>query len=230
MPDAVNAALPEMFSDLSAAPGTPSFDLQNGTPVVIPPSRASCAAVPTAPTSSGRRSRAAAGTATLEVQVTEPELTTEEAQASASSQPVGGNNAWRNGAGHHGRARLHHLPRRRPAPGHQHPPHRRPRPRHRHRRRASTFSINEHVGQRTAAKGFVAAGAIRDGEHVDEIGGGVSQFATTTFNAAYFAGLDITDLPGPHRVLRPLPARPRGDDGLPGARPRSSPTTRPTAS
>ncbi|HEX2576867.1 MAG TPA: VanW family protein [Aquihabitans sp.] len=56
-----------------------------------------------------------------------------------------------------------------------------------------TFSINETVGQRTAEKGFVEAGAIANGEHVDEIGGGVSQFATTMFNAAYFAGLDITE-------------------------------------
>ena len=53
------------------------------------------------------------------------------------------------------------------------------------------FSINDYVGPRTAAKGFVPAGAIRDGLHVEEIGGGVSQFATTTFNAAYFAGLEI---------------------------------------
>ena len=35
------------------------------------------------------------------------------------------------------------------------------------------------------------AGAIRDGKHVEEVGGGVSQFATTMFNAAYFAGLQI---------------------------------------
>ena len=55
-----------------------------------------------------------------------------------------------------------------------------------------TFSVNGTVGQRTAAKGFVEAGAIANGEHVNEIGGGVSQFATTMFNAAYFAGLDIT--------------------------------------
>ncbi|MCU1496217.1 MAG: hypothetical protein JWM47_170 [Acidimicrobiales bacterium] len=55
-----------------------------------------------------------------------------------------------------------------------------------------TFSINDTVGQRTAAKGFVMAGAIANGTHVEEIGGGVSQFATTMFNAAYFAGLDIT--------------------------------------
>ena len=52
-----------------------------------------------------------------------------------------------------------------------------------------TFSINDVVGQRTTAKGFVPAGAIAYGEHVDEVGGGVSQFATTMFNAAFFAGL-----------------------------------------
>lgn len=55
-----------------------------------------------------------------------------------------------------------------------------------------TFSVNDVVGQRTTEKGFVEAGAIANGEHVDEVGGGVSQFATTMFNAAYFAGLDIT--------------------------------------
>jgi vancomycin resistance protein YoaR len=53
------------------------------------------------------------------------------------------------------------------------------------------FSVNEYVGKRTVANGFVEAGAIANGEHVSEVGGGVSQFATTLFNAAYFAGLDI---------------------------------------
>jgi len=53
------------------------------------------------------------------------------------------------------------------------------------------FSINEHVGPRTVENGFVEAGAIENGEHVSAVGGGVSQFATTMFNAAFFAGLDI---------------------------------------
>lgn len=52
-------------------------------------------------------------------------------------------------------------------------------------------SLNEYVGPRTREKGFVAAGAIRSGHLVPEVGGGVSQFATTIFNAAYFAGLDF---------------------------------------
>ena len=53
------------------------------------------------------------------------------------------------------------------------------------------FSINDVVGQRTTANGFVSAGAIENGVHVEAVGGGVSQFATTSFNAAFFAGLDI---------------------------------------
>jgi vancomycin resistance protein YoaR len=56
-----------------------------------------------------------------------------------------------------------------------------------------TFSVNEFVGPRTVARGFVSAGAIRQGHLVEEVGGGVSQFITTTFNAAYFAGLDFDE-------------------------------------
>ena len=53
------------------------------------------------------------------------------------------------------------------------------------------FSINEVVGPRTVENGFVSAPAIENGQHVESVGGGVSQFATTSFNAAFFAGLDI---------------------------------------
>lgn len=57
------------------------------------------------------------------------------------------------------------------------------------------FSINEYVGQRTAAKGYVEAGAIIGGKlvssgHPANIGGGTSQFATTLYNAVFFAGLE----------------------------------------
>lgn len=56
----------------------------------------------------------------------------------------------------------------------------------------ATFSVNNYVGRRTAANGFVAAPVI-DHEYnfTEDIGGGISQFATTIFNAAFFAGLDI---------------------------------------
>ncbi|HLF42312.1 MAG TPA: VanW family protein [Acidimicrobiia bacterium] len=56
-----------------------------------------------------------------------------------------------------------------------------------------SFSMNEFVGPRTRAGGFVSAGAVRQGYMVQEVGGGVSQFVTTTFNAAYFAGLDFDE-------------------------------------
>ncbi len=56
-----------------------------------------------------------------------------------------------------------------------------------------SFSLNEDGGPRTTARGFVEAPAIVRGEYVDEVGGGVSQFATTLFNAIFFGGYDFTD-------------------------------------
>ncbi|MXZ31813.1 MAG: hypothetical protein F4Z22_13470 [Acidimicrobiia bacterium] len=54
-----------------------------------------------------------------------------------------------------------------------------------------TWSVNDYVGRRTEAKGFVPAGVIYLGKFQADVGGGVSQFATTLFNAAFFAGLDF---------------------------------------
>jgi len=54
-----------------------------------------------------------------------------------------------------------------------------------------SLSLNEHVGERTTEKGFVPAGTILAGHLVPTVGGGVSQFATTMFNAAFFAGFDF---------------------------------------
>ena len=54
-----------------------------------------------------------------------------------------------------------------------------------------TFSLNGHVGVRTAEKGYLPAGGITNGVLVDQLGGGISQFTTTLFNAAFFAGLDF---------------------------------------
>jgi len=54
-----------------------------------------------------------------------------------------------------------------------------------------TLSMNEYVGPRTGEKGYVSAGAIRSGYMTEELGGGVSQFITTLFNAAFYGGLDL---------------------------------------
>jgi hypothetical protein len=56
-----------------------------------------------------------------------------------------------------------------------------------------TLSVNALVGPRTVEKGFVPAGVIYDGVFTTDVGGGVSQFATTLFNAAFFAGLDFEE-------------------------------------
>jgi vancomycin resistance protein YoaR len=53
------------------------------------------------------------------------------------------------------------------------------------------FSINDISGERTCAKGYQPAGTIVRGELVDTCGGGVSQFGTTTFNAAFFSGVQL---------------------------------------
>jgi len=52
------------------------------------------------------------------------------------------------------------------------------------------FSINAFVGQRTLEKGYLPAGTIIAGELKDTVGGGVSQFATTMYNAIFWAGLE----------------------------------------
>jgi vancomycin resistance protein YoaR len=52
-----------------------------------------------------------------------------------------------------------------------------------------TFSLNGFTGPRTAAQGYVEAGVIKDGAPAREVGGGISQFATTLYNAAYFGAM-----------------------------------------
>ena len=56
-----------------------------------------------------------------------------------------------------------------------------------------SLSLNDHVGRRTRENGFVSGGFISKGVLVSDIGGGVSQFATTMFNAGFFAGLDFDE-------------------------------------
>jgi vancomycin resistance protein YoaR len=53
-----------------------------------------------------------------------------------------------------------------------------------------TFSLNRIVGERTAANGFEEGYVINSGRLVMELGGGVSQIATTTYNAGFFAGME----------------------------------------
>jgi vancomycin resistance protein YoaR len=83
------------------------------------------------------------------------------------------------------------------------------------------FSINQHVGQRTEAGGYVAAPAIINGapyccDNPANIGGGVSQFGTTLFNAVFFSCLEDVEHQ-PHSLY--FTRYPRGREatlGVPG--------------
>lgn len=52
-----------------------------------------------------------------------------------------------------------------------------------------TFSLNGIVGERTEANGFTSGFVIQGGRLRTDLGGGVSQLATTLYNASFFAGL-----------------------------------------
>jgi|GEM_PF-456588 len=54
------------------------------------------------------------------------------------------------------------------------------------------FSLNEALGERTLARGFVEAPMIGDDNILEDVvGGGISQISTTVFNAAFFSGLKL---------------------------------------
>lgn len=71
-----------------------------------------------------------------------------------------------------------------------------------------TFSLNGHVGARDRGRGFVEAPMILDGKFVPSVGGGVSQFATTMFNAVFFGGFqDVYHKPHSYWIRRYPPGR-----------------------
>lgn len=111
----------------------------------------------------------------LELEVTEPDLTTAEAEELAPTHLVSTFTTYYEA----GQTRVANIQRladvvdgTQVAPGDQ-------------------FSINGISGERTCAKGYQPAGTIVRGELVDTCGGGVSQFGTTTFNAAFFSGFPL---------------------------------------
>ena len=63
----------------------------------------------------------------------------------------------------------------------------------------ATFSFNDRVGRRTTERGFRSAPVIIKDEYEEAVGGGVSQVATTVFNAAWEAGLKIAER-NPHSL------------------------------
>lgn len=66
-----------------------------------------------------------------------------------------------------------------------------------------TFGLNAFTGTRGRAEGYVEAAVIQEGRLSTAVGGGISQFATTLYNAAYFAGMDdVTHTPHSFYISR----------------------------
>jgi vancomycin resistance protein YoaR len=66
-----------------------------------------------------------------------------------------------------------------------------------------TFSLNTFTGTRGTAQGYVPAGVIEGGKFTTAVGGGISQFATTMFNAEFFSGVqDIHHQPHSYWISR----------------------------
>lgn len=167
---AVTARDPEALTE----PKDASVRLEGGRPVVVPGqdgtsidpavlAEAVLAALPTPER-----------TATVQPVVTEPELTTAEAEALGVRQVVSSFST--NLTADAGRTENLRIAARTVngtllLPG-------------------ETFSLNDTLGRRTAEKGYNEAPVIMNGRLTMGHGGGVSQMATTLFNAMFFAGLE----------------------------------------
>ncbi len=64
------------------------------------------------------------------------------------------------------------------------------------------FSLNKHIGKRTWADGFRAAGTLINGRLINTVGGGVSQAATTFYNAVFWGGYESV-FHRPHSIYFP---------------------------
>ena len=66
-----------------------------------------------------------------------------------------------------------------------------------------SFSLNGYTGERSYAQGYVDAPVIIDGKIKNYVGGGISQFATTLFNASYYAAMvDVYHQPHGYYISR----------------------------
>jgi vancomycin resistance protein YoaR len=176
--EAVTSGLGELLPDVGQAPVEPSITIQGGRPVIrAGRTGTKCCAPEAAPTLFA--ALGAPQTAPVAIPLTEraPRLTEDKLQGFAIVEPVG-SFTTRYPAGQSRVTNIHRI-----AdivrgaiiePGAQ-------------------FSVNDYVGRRTTQKGFVPGGVIADGVFAEDVGGGVSQFATTMFNTAFFAGLDLVE-------------------------------------
>lgn len=117
-------------------------------------------------------------TADAAVKTTEPELTTEEAEARGIKDKLAGYTTEYGGSSdrqHNVRITTEYATDIKIAPG-------------------DIYDFEEVVGPRTEARGYrKAPGIVGPGKLEDVYGGGICQVSTTMFNAAFFAGLEIVE-------------------------------------
>ena len=181
-PEAATATINEMFADVATPGVDASFDVVNGAPVVIPSQDGTACCDPASAQSVVQALLADAGGIEVALTHSPASFTTEQANALGIVAEVGQ-------PGEFGPTTRHACCE--------------PRVTNIHRiadiirgvviRPGETFSVNAYVGRRTQAKGFVEAPVIENGQFSTGVGGGVSQFATTLFNAAFFAGLEFDE-------------------------------------
>jgi vancomycin resistance protein YoaR len=181
-PAKVEATLRSLFSDIPGAPVDAHFTVTDGTPVVVPDliGKVCCGEGATAALLTARR--AGDDTVHLELVDAAPRFTAAAARRLGIVEEVGQPTLFGPTTMHkccesrvQNIHRIADLVR-----GHVILP-------------GQTFSINDFIGPRTRAKGFTDGGAILDGELGTSVGGGISQFATTFFNASLYAGLDFSE-------------------------------------
>lgn len=169
------ADLEALLGDVGAAPVDASFRVEGGQVVIIPGSSGTRCCAPEA----GDRAAAALsarpdGAVELPLAEAEPGRTTADAQALGINEPTGSFTT----SFPAGQSRVQNIHRIADLtrgvviePG-------------------GSFSVNTFVGRRTVENGFTTGGVIQNGVFEESVGGGISQYATTLFNAAFFGGLE----------------------------------------
>jgi vancomycin resistance protein YoaR len=178
--EALHAAVADELTDVEDPATDATFRIRDGAPVVVPsepgrevqPKTLAAAVLPVLPESRAARA------VTVPLEPSEPAVTTETAQGLGVVERVATYTTY-------------------------YPSDFAPRLQNIHRAAdlmdgtlvlpGKVFSLNRAVGERTEARGFAAGFIINNGKLEVDYGGGVSQLATTTFNAAYFAGLEIVE-------------------------------------
>ncbi|WP_345347316.1 VanW family protein [Rhodococcus olei] len=173
-PDAAIAVLAPQLAGTETKPKDASFRLSGGAPTVVPATvgemvewHKTLESLPAVLSGSGPRTVAAV------YEPKQPELTTEAARKLGITEVIGEytTGGFEYASGVNIRLAASEIDGALVKPG-------------------DTFSLNGYTGPRGAAQGYVESGIINNGRPGKAVGGGISQLATTLYNAAYFAGME----------------------------------------